>query len=211
MTVSEAKAEVCRMAVEAWKSGLFEGTCGNLSYFERESGQVIVTPSTYPYDRFTPEDMVVIDLEGNVLEGHHRPTSEWPMHTDVYKTKPEVNAVIHTHSTYATAMAVMHRPIPLVIVEMVPTIGGDVPLAPFAMTGTPEMGDAVRACLEKRKGCLLENHGVLAIGEDIETAMSRAYYIENAAKVCVIADSAGGAVPLNDEQYHDIKKHFGLE
>ena len=95
---------------QAYQDGLFEGTCGNLSAFDREKGIVVITPSGVSYDRYRPEDMVVIDLEGNVLEGNYAPSSEWIMHTMVYRQKPEVNAIIHTHSPYASAFAVRNQP-----------------------------------------------------------------------------------------------------
>ena len=112
MYTLELKEQVCHWAQRAYREGLFEGTCGNLSAFDREQGIVVITPSGLSYDRYQPEDMVVINLEGRVLEGDYAPSSEWIMHTMVYRQKPEVNAVIHTHSPYASAFAVRHESIP---------------------------------------------------------------------------------------------------
>ena len=98
----------------------------------------MIGPSGLPYDQYTPENMVVIDLEGNVLEGAYKPSSEWIMHTMVYREKPEVNAVLHTHSPYASSFAVRNEGVPCILVEMLPTIGGDIPLAKFGMPGTDE-------------------------------------------------------------------------
>ena len=170
MKALDLKYQVCDWAKRAYQDGLFEGTCGNLSAFDREKGIVVITPSGVSYDRYRPEDMVVIDLEGTVLEGSYAPSSEWIMHTMVYRQKPEVNAIIHTHSPYASAFAVRNQPIPAVLIEMIPTLGGDVPLAEFGMPGTEEVGAQAVKVLKGRGGCLLANHGVLAIGDTLEQA-----------------------------------------
>lgn len=208
MNIPELKQQVCDWARRAYGDGLFEGTCGNLSAFDRERGAVVITPSGLAYDRYRPEDMVVIGLDGHVLEGNYRPSSEWIMHTMVYRQKPEVNAVIHTHSPYASAFAVRNQGIPAILIEMIPTLGGDVPLAAFGMPGTEEVGrEAVRA-LRDRGGCLLANHGVLAVGGTLEQACVRAGYVENAARICSIAMGIGGVVPLDGERLRQVKAHY---
>ena len=211
MKALELKYQVCDWAKRAYADGLFEGTCGNLSAYDREQGIVVITPSSVPYERYRPEDMVVIDLEGNVLEGDHKPSSEWIMHTMVYRRKANVNAVIHTHSPYASAFAVRNESIPCILIEMIPTIGGDVPLAQFGMPGTEEVGEEACKVLNGRGGCLLANHGVLAVGNSLEQACVRAGYVENAAKICAIAQSSGGIVPLSEERYLAVKEHYGVE
>ena len=211
MKALDLKYQVCNWAKRAYQDGLFEGTCGNLSAFDREKGIVVITPSGVSYDRYRPEDMVVIDLEGNVLEGNYAPSSEWIMHTMVYRQKPEVNAIIHTHSPYASAFAVRNQPIPAVLIEMIPTLGGDVPLAEFGMPGTEEVGAQAVKALKGRGGCLLANHGVLAIGDTLERAFVRAGYVENAAKICSIAMSNGTIVPLGEELCQAVREHYGVK
>lgn len=211
MKALDLKYQVCDWAKRAYQDGLFEGTCGNLSAFDREKGIVVITPSGVSYDRYRPEDMVVIDLEGNVLEGNYAPSSEWIMHTMVYRQKPEVNAIIHTHSPYASAFAVRNQPIPAVLIEMIPTLGGDVPLAEFGMPGTEEVGAQAVKVLKGRGGCLLANHGVLAIGDTLERAFVRAGYVENAAKICSIAMSNGTIVPLGEELCQAVREHYGVK
>lgn len=174
-------------------------------------GVVVITPARVSYDRYRPEDMVVIDLEGKVLEGAYAPSSEWIMHTMVYRQKPEVNAIIHTHSPYATSFAVRNQPIPAVLIEMIPTLGGDVPLADFGMPGTEEVGAQAVKVLQGRGGCLLANHGVLAIGDTLEQAFVRAGYVENAAKICSIAMSNGAIVPLGEQLCQAVREHYGVK
>lgn len=210
MHTLELKEQVCHWAERAYREGLFEGTCGNLSAFDRQQGIVVITPSGLSYDRYQPEDMVVIDLEGRVLEGNYAPSSEWIMHTMVYRQKPEVNAVIHTHSPYASAFAVRREAIPAILIEMIPTLGGDVPLAEFGMPGTEEVGAQAVKVLQGRGGCLLANHGVLAIGDTLERAFVRAGYVENAAKICAIAMGSGTIVPLDPELCQAVRDHYGV-
>ena len=141
---------------------------------------------------------MVLRLDGTVLEGPHKPSSEWRMHAALYREKPEVGAVVHTHSPYATAFAVNNTGIPTILIEMVPFLGGDVPLAPFALPGTEAVGTGAVAVLKERYGCLLANHGVLAIGKDLEQAHLRAVYIEDAARICSIAMGHGPIVTMSE-------------
>lgn len=204
------KQQVCEWSVRAWKEGLFEGTCGNLSVYDRERGVVIITPSGLSYRGYRPEDMVVIDLDGQVLDGIHKPSSEWIMHTMVYRKKPKVNAVIHTHSPYASSFAVRNQPIPCILTEMIPALGGDVPLAKFGMPGTGEVGTEACKVLQGRGGCLLARHGVLAVGANLEQAYARAGYVENAAKICSIAMSNGKIDPIPEDVFQAVKAHYGV-
>lgn len=208
MELKQWKEQVCRWAKKACETGLFEGTCGNLSVCDREHGCVIITPSGLPYDIYSPEEMVVIDLDGRVLEGKHNPSSEWIMHTMVYREMPSVNAVLHTHSPYASSFAVRNEGVPCILVEMVPTLGGDIPLAQFGMPGTDAVGQEAVKVLQGRGGCLLANHGVLAVGSSLDQAFARAGYIENAAKICTLAQSSGGIRVLEDHVVEAIRDHY---
>lgn len=168
---------------------------------------MVITPTSIPYETITPEDMVVLRLDGEILEGIHRPSSEWRMHAAVYEAKPEAGAIIHTHSPYATAFAVNNKGIPTILIEMVPFLGGDVPLAKFAIPGTRGVGDEAVKVLANRTGCLLANHGVLTIGASLEQAHLRAVYIEDAAKICSIAMSNGPIVTMTEADIAAMKHH----
>ena len=208
--LEELKKRVYEANMLLPKYGLVTFTWGNVSEIDRESGLFVIKPSGVDYDKLTPEDMVVIDLEGHVLEGSYAPSSEWIMHTMVYRQKPEVNAVIHTHSPYASAFAVRNEGIPAILIEMIPTLGGDVPLAQFGMPGTEEVGAEAVKVLQGRGGCLLANHGVLAVGDTLEQACVRAGYVENAAMICAIAQSSGTIVPLGEERCRAVRAHYGV-
>ncbi len=207
MTIQEMRQAVCAWSKQCYTEKLFAGTSGNLSVFDRERGLMVITPTSVAYETITPEDMVVLRPDGEVLEGKHRPSSEWRMHAAVYEAKPEVSALIHTHSPYAAAFAVNNRSIPVILIEMVAFLGGDVPLAKYAMPGTRAVGDEAVKALKDRGGCLLANHGVLAVGDSLEQAHLRAVYIEDAAKICSIAMGNGPIVTMSEEQIAAMKNH----
>ena len=176
---------------KAYENKLFAGTSGNLSIYDDENDCIYITPSSIPYENMECEDMVVITMDGTVLEGKHQPSSEWKLHANIYKERKEIKAVVHTHSPYATAFAVANMPIPMILVEMLPSIGDAVQVAGFALPGDEKVGiEAVKA-LEGRKGCLLKNHGAVAIGEEIESAYITAVYIEDAARIYYLASTVG--------------------
>ncbi len=199
MTIQEMKQAVCDWSKQSYAEKLFAGTSGNLSVYDREQEVMVITPTSVAYETITPEDMVVLRLDGEVLEGKYRPSSVWRMHAAVYEAKPEVSAIIHTHSPYATAFAVNNRNIPTILIEMVPFLGGDVPLAKFAIPGTKAVGEEAVKVLAERTGCLLANHGVLTVGDSLERAHIRAVYVEDAAKICSIAMGHGPIVTIREE------------
>lgn len=206
MTIQEMKQAVCDWSKQSYAEKLFAGTSGNLSVYDREQEVMVITPTSVAYETITPEDMVVMRLDGQVLEGQYRPSSEWRMHAAVYEAKPEVAAIIHTHSPYATAFAVNNKSIPTILIEMVPFLGGDVPLAKFAIPGTEEVGLEAVKVLDGRTGCLLANHGVLTVGATLERAHIRAVYVEDAAKICSIAMGNGPIVTISEEHIAAMKK-----
>lgn len=205
MTIQEMRQAVCDWSKQSYAEKLFAGTSGNLSVYDKEQDVMVITPTSVPYETITPEDMVVLGLDGEILEGKYRPSSEWRMHAAVYEAKPEIGAIIHTHSPYATAFAVNNKGIPTILIEMVPFLGGDVPLAKFAVPGTRAVGDEAVKVLAERTGCLLANHGVLAIGASLEQAHIRAVYIEDAAKICSIAMANGPIVTMSEADIAAMK------
>lgn len=187
----EMKQEVLFFSQKAYAQRLFAGTSGNLSVYDREQGVMAITPSSAPYETMQRDDIIVMKLDGTILEGTLRPSSEWRMHAAIYAEKPQVGAVVHTHSPYATSFAVSGMPIGLILIEMIPFLGGDIAVADFALPGTPEVGTEALKVLTERNACLLKNHGVLAIGETLAQAHIRAVYVEDAAKICHFAKLNG--------------------
>ena len=193
---------------KAYENKLFAGTSGNLSIYDDENDCIYITPSSIPYENMECEDMVVITMDGTVLEGKHQPSSEWKLHANIYKERKEIKAVVHTHSPYATAFAVANMPIPMILVEMLPSIGDAVQVAGFALPGDEKVGiEAVKA-LEGRKGCLLKNHGAVAIGEEIESAYITAVYIEDAARIYYLASTVGKVREIPEEQLEIFRQRM---
>lgn len=206
MNAYETKAALVRQAQQAFMDRMFAATSGNLSVYDRETGRMYITPGSFPYMEMTPEDVMVIDLDGNILEGPHKPSSEWRLHAEVYRAKENVNAVVHTHSPYATAFSINNLPIPVVLYEIVYFLGGDIPCAEGAIPGTKAVGENCVKVLNDRYGCLMGNHGTLAIGDTLARAYTRALYIEDAAKAYSLALSHG---PVRVIESADVNRILG--
>ncbi len=205
MTWEETKKILLNMTRRSYEEALFAGTSGNLSVYDREKETMIITPSSIPYETMKEEDLVLMKLSGEIIEGRHRPSSEWRMHAAVYKEREDVGAVVHTHSPYATSFAVNREPIPIILIEMIPFLGGDMLVADFAMPGTEDVGREALKVLKGRNACLMSNHGVLAVGENLEQAHIRAIYAEDAAKIYSLAKS-NGQVKEVPEEFVEIMK-----
>ena len=153
--MEQLKREVLNAAKRMYREALVSGSSGNVSAFDPERQLMAITPSGVDYTLMEEDNIIVMRLSGQVIAGSGLPSSEWRMHALAYEKRPELRAVVHTHSPYATGFAVLHRPIPLILIEMVPYIGGDVPLAEFALPGTRDLGQKALDVLNGRSGCLL--------------------------------------------------------
>jgi L-fuculose-phosphate aldolase len=201
----DLREEVARVARQLIESGLVTGTSGNVSARTPE-GDVLVTPSGIDYEALEPEDVVLIDVDGKVLEGFLEPTTETPMHTGIYRARSEVGAVVHTHSRFATTLACMGLPIPPVH-YMLTTLSEDgrIPLAPYTTYGTEELaGYASEALGENHNACLLQNHGTITVGESPEEALSRTVVLEEMAQIYYQVRAAGEPLLLTEEQVEEV-------
>ena len=196
MNTEDLCREITDRSLQAYRSGLFSGTSGNMSVYLRDQGIMLITPTSVRYETMKSSDIVKMKLDGTVLEEGKKPSSEWKMHAAVYQYYPECAAVFHTHSPYAAAFAVNHQTIPAVLIEAHMFLGGDIRCADYATPGTKEVGLNAVPALKDRGGCTLANHGVLAIGSTLEQAYLRAEYIEELAKVYTIAKQIGEPVEL---------------
>lgn len=207
----QMRSHVQTIALKSYMEGLVAGTSGNVSEYNHEDGVMAITPSNMDYKIMKPEDVVLMRLDGEILEGELKPSSEWKMHAEVYKNLEHVNAVIHTHSPRATSFAVIHETISVILVEMLPFLGGDIPLAEFALPGTSELGCSAVKALNNRNSCLLSNHGVLAIGKNLEQAYVRAVYVEDAATIYHYARQLGNPHLVPEEAVDILKKRYNLK
>ncbi|MDP9454793.1 MAG: class II aldolase/adducin family protein [Actinomycetota bacterium] len=186
-------------------SGLVTGTSGNVSARTGE-GDVLITPSGLSYEVMDPESIVLVDLDGELLEGSLAPSSETPMHTGIYKARRNVEAVVHTHSRYATTLACLGWSIPPVH-YMLTTLGPDgrVPLAPYALYGTEELAGAAAGALgESHKACLLQNHGTVTVGKSAEEAFTSSVVLEEMAELYYHARLAGEPTLLDRDQVNEV-------
>ncbi len=193
----DPRCALVECARRAYAERLFSGTSGNLSL--RTDGGMLITPTSVRYETLRPEDIVHLRPDGDVLKGSLAPSSEWRMHAEIYARFPDIHAIVHTHSPCATAFAAAGKPIPACLIEMRFFLGGEVPCAAYAPAGTREVG--LRCCevLEGRGGCLMANHGALAVGADLEQALLRAEYIEDSAKITLLSMQLGGPVLLPEQ------------
>lgn len=197
MELEKLRRQIVAVAKQAFEEKLFAGTSGNLSIFCRAQSLMLITPTSVRYETLTPEDIVVMKLDGSMEQGQLPPSSEWRMHAAVYSAYPELGAIVHTHSPYATAFAVVRKPIPTALIETYYFLGGEVLCAEYATPGTAAVGINAVPALKDRGGCLLNNHGVLAVGKDLPEALLRAEYIEDAAKIQFLAQQLGEPVLLD--------------
>ena len=195
-TWSEWKQAVLKTAKKAYREKLMAGTSGNMSVFIPEKEYMIITPSSYDYEIMEEKDIVVTDLEGNVIEGCHRPSSEWRMHAKIYKSLPHVRAIVHTHSPYATSFAVNHQEIPVVLIEMIPFLKGKLEVSAYAEQGSAQVGLNAVEILQRKNACLMANHGVVAVGESVESAYINSVYVEDTAKIYYMALTSGRPVVI---------------
>jgi L-fuculose-phosphate aldolase len=198
MKAEEIKAQLVETARELLRTGLVEGTAGNLSA-RLPDGNVVLSPSSLPYETMTTDDLVVTDLGGKVLAGERAPTSEKALHLACLRKYPELGAVIHSHAKYATMFAITRRPIPCVIEEFDVFVGGEVPVAEYRLTGSDELGEEVSRHVEARGAVLMANHGLLTVGKDLAGALKVAKLVERTAEIVWGAQALGPVVPLPDE------------
>lgn len=173
------------------RDGLLSSTWGNISARDPESCGFYITPSGMAYDRLEPEDIVLVDLNGCTAKGQRKPSTETPMHALFYREIPNLGAVVHTHSVYATTLAVLKKEIPPVIAELAYGAGGSVPVADYATGGTVELGISALRAMGNKKAVLLQNHGVVTLGDTLLDAARLAAMVEDAARIYYLAMVAG--------------------
>lgn len=194
-----------RMIIQA---GLTKGTGGNFSIYNREEGLMAITPSGIPYMVMNPEDVVIMDLKGNVVEGDLIPSSEHAMHSVVYEKREDINAMIHMHSMFCTTLSALNEPLPAV--DYLVAFSGDkeVKCAKYATYGTVELAHNALEALGNQNAVLLANHGVNAVAGNMMMAFAIAEQIEFCAEVYIRARSAGTPVILSDEEMAMMVKRF---
>ena len=191
--VARLRHQVCELHAELTKYQLVIWTAGNVSARVPGHDLMVIKPSGVDYDRLTPEDIVVCDLHGNLVDGRLSPSSDTAAHAYVYRHMPEVGGVVHTHSTYATAWAARGEPIPCVLTMIADEFGGDVPVGPFAMIGDDSIGRGIVEALRDSRSpaVLMRNHGPFTVGPDARSAVKAAVMVEDVARTVHISRQLG--------------------
>lgn len=203
------KQEVLETAKRMVEIGLNAGTEGNISARQLD-GTIVITPSSLDYNVMTVEDLVVIDLDGNVVEGTRGPSSEKAVHLECYKAFDEVGSVIHSHALYASMFACARQPIPAAIEESVVFIGGDIPICDFRETGSDDLAREAAKLLTDRSAVLLANHGMVSIGADPYSALRVAALTEKVAQIVIGARTIGGEQAVPDQQKQNLHGVYQL-
>lgn len=199
MLLESLRNEVWKYNLELPKYGLVVMTSGNISGRDPESGLVVIKPSGYSYEEMTPADMVVVDLDGTVIEGHLKPSTDTATHLYVYQHRPDVFGIGHTHSTYASSFAVLGRPIPAVLTTSA-MLGGEIPCGGYAVIGGEQIGAEILRTIGSKRAVLLQNHGVFTIGDSPRQAAKMAVEVEEIAKITHLAMLKGQPLLLTPEQ-----------
>jgi L-ribulose-5-phosphate 4-epimerase len=207
------KEEVCEQNHELPKNGLVVGSGGNVSGRDRTTGLVVIKPSGVKFAKLTPETLVVVDLEGNIVEGAMKPSVDTGIHLYVYQHRPDVFGITHTHSPYATSFAARGERIPAVLTPITHILGRDVPCAPYATPGEVDTGRAIVEAAAGGMAALVKAHGVFTMGKSATEATSVAMYLEEAAKTTHLAMLRGPVEELPQQEiercYHWFRKNYG--
>ena len=196
-TAEAIKEDLLWVAQESLRTNLVHGTAGNFSA-RLPDGNVVMTPSSLPYETMTLDDLVVVDLDANVLEGSNAPTTEKMLHLACLKAYDDIHSVIHCHAKFCTMFALTRQPIPCVIEEVEVFVGGDVPVAGYEFTGSQELADEVSKWVGDRAAVLMANHGLLTVGKNPKDALKIANLVELTAEIIWGARQLGEIVPLPD-------------
>jgi L-ribulose-5-phosphate 4-epimerase len=206
--LEKLKEELWRLHLELPKNGLVRWTGGNVSARDPQSGLVLIKPSGIRYEDLRPEHHVVIDLQGRVVEGKLKPSSDTASHLYIYRNRPDVNGVVHTHSPYATAFAALGKPIPVYLTAMGDEFGCPIPCAGFALIGDEEIGRQVVEHIGKSPAVLLKQHGVFTVGPTAEAAVKAAVMVEDTAFTVWLALQMGQPEEIPSEAVERLHRRY---
>lgn len=208
MILEKERKEIADYLKKMLESGLTKGTSGNISIFDRKNGYIAISPSGMNYEEIIPEDVVVIDLDKNIIEGNRKPSSESDLHIAIYKSKPEANSVVHTHSMFCTVLSTLNMPIKSVHYVIADCGSAEVPVTPYRIYGSEDLAISVVNTIGKSNACLLANHGMVACGDNLKSAFGLASTCEWVAEIQWRALSVGTPNYLSDNQIIEVEEKF---
>jgi L-ribulose-5-phosphate 4-epimerase len=213
--LEQLKEDLYQLHLELPKNDLVTWTGGNVSGRDPATGLVVIKPSGVRYEHLRPAQMVVLDLDANIVEGDLKPSSDTYSHLYIYRHRPDVNGVVHTHSRYATAFAAVGRPIPVVLTALADEFGGPIPCGGFSLIGDESIGKLVVESIGRSPAVLLKNHGVFTIGKTPEAAVKAAVMTEDAAAAVWMALQLGtpAEIPVEDvaKLHYRYKNIYGQQ
>lgn len=206
------KQKIIDTGIKIDRYGLIALSGGNVSW-RMSTGEILVTPSGMVYEELVEEDILVIDSEGNIIEGKRRPSVDTVALLYIYKHMPQVNSIIHTHQPYATAVSLIADELPCVLTTLANAVKGSVKVCPFSSAASEQMGIETVANIGDKLAVILKNHGVIAVGEDLKQALCSCVYLEEAAKTYLAARAVGHDIALLSkiqiEQAVEVFNHYG--
>jgi len=206
--ITQTRINVVEKGIEMLAANLTVGTWGNISCRVPGKNYIAITPTGMSYDMLVPEDIVVLDLSGNTISGARKPSIEVPLHLAIYNSREDVQAIVHTHSAYATAMASARKEIPGAVEDLVQIVGGNVRVNEYALPGTEQLGINTVKAMEGRNAVLLANHGMLGAGRDLDEAFRVCQVVEKGAQIALLAQLMGGVVELSQDDIDGMRNFY---
>ena len=207
MLLQNIRKELVEYGKRLVDSELTSGTGGNLSYFDSETGYMAITPSGLDFYKTKEEDIVILALDGTVIEGNRTPSSEWVMHKRIYETRTDINAIIHGHTIYASVLACLREELPATH-YMIAVAGETVRVADYASFGSKELAENAAKGMEDRNAVLLANHGIIGGSNNLRNAFNVIEEVEYCAKIYVIAKSIGNPIVLPEKEMKFMSEKF---
>lgn len=204
-TEDKLKEKIVEVSRRLYQRELIAGAGGNVSVKIPDSSCILVTPSGVCKGYLNPSDIIKVNLDGKIIEGRLKPTSETPMHTEIYKVRQDVNAVVHAHPPFCTGFACARVPLNSPIFPEVIAMIGEVAMVEYATPGTKELAMKVSEAAKKHDALLLENHGTITLGASLEQAYQRTEVLEEFAKILLVSTLLGGPKPLSSEEVRKIR------
>lgn len=201
--------EIIQAGTKIYERGLVVGSWGNVSKrLDEDPEKFAITPSGTDYREIGEGDIVTLNLEGEKKKGEAVPSTETPLHANIYKAREEINAIIHTHSVFASAVACTRGNIPPIVEDMVQIVGGSIETAEYELPGTEELAKSTLKALNHKRAALLANHGAVALGKNMDEAIKVAEIVEKSAKIYLLAKFLGEPQPLGEKEVEKMRKAY---
>lgn len=208
MIMKRERQEIVEFGKRLLREGLTKGTAGNLSIYDPDTGYMAISPSGIGYNETQVEDIVVMTLDGEIIEGSRKPSSEYNLHSVLYKLKPDIRAVVHTHSMYCTVMSCLNRPLEAVHYVLADAGTNQVPVAPYQTYGTKELAQSVQETIGQGNAVLMANHGMLACGKTLGSAYDLASTCEWVAELQWRCLAIGNPMVLDSTEMKKVMDRF---